>query len=120
MGCLLLGEAYAIINNIRAVLTPEKPEIPIIEETTFPTGLILGSDKWHRIFIDRRISKVELANVEAWNTPLYCCGRIKYKDVFSREHETGFCWEYKPHESRHLDPWIPSNNKECKELNYYT
>ena len=110
------GKTPAIINNIRAVLTLEKPEIPIIEETTFPAGLILGSDKWHRINIDKRLNKAELDNVEAWNIPLFCCGRIKYSDVFSKEHETGFCWEYKPHKSRPLNPWIISANK---ELNYY-
>jgi hypothetical protein len=44
---------------------------------------------------------------------LLCFGVLEYEDVFGRQHETGWCWEYDPQ----VQAFRPSD---CKELNYRT
>lgn len=110
-----LGRTPAVITKIRAVISLEKAEIPEIEESEIPSGIVVGSDKSKDITAFKHINDIDRQNIINWNTPAYCCGRIEYQDVFHGKWVRGFCWEYKPHSSRPTEPWVISNNK---ELNY--
>lgn len=55
---------------------------------------------------------------------LICYGRVKYSDVFGKDHETGFCWEFTLGTHHEIFSDAPRTNtfrmSPFNELNYYT
>jgi len=110
------GRTPAVITKIRAVISLEKAIIPEIEEVEIPLGIVIGSDKSKPIPVSFNINEMDKKNIMNWNTPAYACGRVEYQDVFGGKYTRGFCWEYRPHDSRPREPWVICNT--YKELNY--
>lgn len=78
-----------------------------------PDGLIIASEGGYNLPIPLELSSADIQEIENGVKRLCCAGLIKYRDVFEKNHETGFCWEYIRTQRRF---------KFCYEskLNYYT
>ena len=95
---------------------PTREEIHPIIDNTIPDGKIMRSTNKADAFTAKvRISTEQWGRIEKSQTKLLCYGRIEYKDIFGKDHATGFCYEWSPHEAHRC--FYISNNK---DLNYYT
>jgi hypothetical protein len=117
------GKTPAIITILyaKAIVTETYPSLKNVHELSnipMEDGFIIKADekKWRRIKAKIHISTTQWTEIEqSTSLKLLCYGRIKYKDIFSRTHETGFCWE-----------WTPDANggrfqiSDKADLNYYT
>ena len=110
------GKTPAIITNFRAIVRLEKASLPEIYESKIPAGLPLGTEPKQIAAAPARIHDKDLPNITEGNIPVYCCGKVKYDDVFGKEHVTGFCCEYRTISDSPGAEWAITDK--YRELNY--
>ena len=112
------GRTPAMLNNIYGVITLRDARVHEALEIQIPPGFILGAniDETNPCpyQVSTHLRDAEWQSIEMENVPAYCCGVIKYEDIFHVAHETGFCWEY----SSTAHSWFISGK--YKDLNYHT
>ena len=93
------GKTPAEIVQIRAYPTLVPPQDLIDypgSDLTIPPGLgIAQNSSFEGVSIPFHVQKDDWNNIQHMYTNMYCVGKIKYKDIFNLEHETGFCWFYR-------------------------
>lgn len=66
-------------------------------EAKLPPGLgVAGNGRFEDDFV-KRITPQETKELRGLTKMLYAVGRMTYRDIFGREFETGFCWQYFHH-----------------------
>lgn len=112
------GRTPAMLNNIYGVITLRDARVHEALEIQIPPGFILGTDIDETNPCPYQVSihlrDAEWQCIEMEKVPAFCCGVIKYEDIFHVAHETGFCWEY----SSTAHKWFISGK--YKDLNYHT
>lgn len=96
------GKTPAEIVQIRAYptieqATPDKLLDHPGSEIVLPPGLGLAQNHSFDVATSIGVSNMDLSDIQNSYRTLYCVGRIRYRDIFNIERETGFCWFYSHH-----------------------
>jgi hypothetical protein len=107
------GKTPAVITNIRSQIDVVSdipnvmPEITPNDTTSdreLPEGLVIASELIYRVTMRPPNSSVTsyAAEINGGQKFLICYGQIRYKDIFDKKRETGFCWQYSPTQRRFI------------------
>jgi hypothetical protein len=92
------GKTPANILSVSGAWIPIKPggirNITVPDQRTYPDGLVIASGKNWNLPISVEITESQSEEIQKGQLILYCCGFIRYKDIFDKGWETGYCWEY--------------------------
>jgi hypothetical protein len=112
------GKTPAILADFRKIIFVDKQDAPveqvamriknITESWIQPGTVIIDGGKSHHIPGDIVIDEPQRHEIETLISTVYCVGRVKYKDIFGNERETGFCWKYEK-----FRIFVPIENSEC-------
>jgi hypothetical protein len=107
------GKTPAVITNIRSQIDvvndipngmPEISPSDTSSDRELPEGLVIASELIYTVTMRPPISSLTsyAMEINGGQKFLICYGQIRYKDIFDKKRETGFCWQYSPTQRRFI------------------
>lgn len=100
------GKTPAVINEIftRVISWHDLPEVryeglpDVFRDAVVAAGEVYPPDAkrgyWLTQCLDHTLNASEIKDLKEGKSYLWFYGRVKYRDIFSRQRETGFLWRY--------------------------